>query len=122
MKKLTFIILIFAAFNLHAQDKYLFTNTSKTVSVVGKVGKTKKEDVTWLFNKDSCRIEVITETENIVLTLREIVRIKDSNKATDIYRTDIGVIRVNFTEKENRCDFNSIVWVIDDNQFIYKMK
>lgn len=122
MKKLAIIILICAAFNLHAQDKYIFTNTSRTVSIVGEIGKTKTDEITWLFNIDSCKIEVITETENIVLTLREIVRIKDSNKATDIYRTDIGVIRVNFTEKESRCDFTSIVWIIDDNEFIYKMK
>lgn len=122
MKKLSIIILIFSAFNLHAQDKYLFTNTSKTVSAVGEIGKTKTDEITWLFNIDSCRIEVITETENIVLALREIVRIKDSKKATDIYRCDIGVIRVNFTENENRCDFTSIVWIIDDNEFVYKMK
>jgi len=125
MKKLTLIITLLASITIHAQDRYLFTNTFKSISPDGVGSKVKTDSITWLFNSDKCTIDVITETEDLVLSLEsEEVLVSDEDAtSTDVYRCDIGTIYVDFIyERNRRGEFLQILWIIDDYTYIFKMK
>lgn len=127
MKKLFLLLLI--ACSIHAQandDRYLFTDVSKTISETGKTTKQKTEYITWLFSCDSSIIHVIAETENIELSIFEKKLIADTYDRTisDVYITDVGKVIVEFRllNGGKKGDFVRVVWQIGNNEFIYKVK
>ena len=100
MRKLILILLItFSIYTKANDDRYLFTNVSKSISDIGKATKQKAEYITWLFSCDSSIINVIAETENVQLSIYEKKLITDSYNRTisDAYLTDVGNVFVEFT-------------------------
>jgi hypothetical protein len=127
MRKLILILLITCSIYTKANDdRYLFTNVSKSISDIRKATKQKAEYITWLFSCDSSIINVIAETENVQLSIYEKKLITDSYNRTisDAYLTDVGNVFVEFRllNGGNKGDFLRVVWTIGENEFIYKMK
>lgn len=127
MRKLILILLIACSIYTKANDdRYLFTNVSKSISDIGKSTKQKAEYITWLFSCDSSIINVIAETENVQLFIHEKKLITDSYNRTisDAYLTDVGNVFVEFRllNGGKKGDFLRVVWTISENEFIYKMK
>lgn len=124
MKKVTTLILLFCCMMAQANNLYLFTNASKTITAGGYIGPEKTNDeITWLFKTDSGNIEIFTEMENLSLTLKEQKKMEDieDGVCSDVYVTDIGTIFVDF-ECGNFGEFLQIIWVIDNNEYIFRMK
>ncbi len=127
MRKLILILLItFSIYTKANDDRYLFTNVSKSISDIGKSTKQKAEYITWLFSCDSSIINVIAETENVQLFIHEKKLITDNYNRTisDAYLTDVGNVFVEFRllNGGKKGDFLRVVWTIGENEFIYKMK